>query len=597
LSFPLRERRDKDIDVFPELFQRELPGKYSCRSDMAGEDEVIYDDEGDEGEEEGDDEEELEKNEQESTQTHFVYGDQAAYTYKDTTLEGVSMYAALQRADWPSYVGFGDGVQLHNKGADGLAIAVAAIKRTKQPTSDGLGWKSCNSNSTFRLLVYTEDKVVKLEAPNKCTPIDEKNETEVLQELREEVEKEDAEYTGAMGAFNAVFVNQNQLQSKVTSLCVEGGAYDVMVADIGQVGEKAFEIRDATTGYWAGRLTGAKYLRVFGGQHHFGVEGRWFLARLLSKGIEKHEGGVVVGPFSNGYAKEFSGDVWRLELGPVLVRHEPHAKCQAGRATGHKRKNVGFKATADTEDQDTEDKNGAERGKRTAAEEAKVAAEIAKAVQKALAPQLARMAESKREEFSKPEMKVLVEAAVKKAMGDEPKKTAALESSLASSFKTQINPLLARITDVEAAISKLDTVGGEEMSALLGGLKAGLERDLHNLGLAQSAPGAESTPGPDPAHTDEKRRRVAFNDITNTPRITRPGSGHVNHPHTPSRSFPSLPNNEPLVRVIQERANRRAQRDRDELEDKLLLSSLNQHLLYASHQQSRMYNPYWNYMY
>ena len=272
-------------------------------------------------------------NNADSSGTHLVYGDAMPYKYNDLALEHVYTYQAIKRADWGNDqdpVGFGDEVAVasgKNKTTYKHAVVVAPTRTKHTPSKDGKTWVAANSRTAFGVLVYTEDRTVKLVATTQCTPADgdddEEEEEGVAEQLRTEMEStlKSSLFNTAVANFNAVFMKQNTLGQKVMKVYVEGDVYDVMVADVGCKGEKSYEIRDANS-YYHGRVMGATHLQVFGAQAHYATEGRWFLAELVSKKIEEHAEGVVVGPFSNGYQKAFSGDVWRLELGPVTTRHE-----------------------------------------------------------------------------------------------------------------------------------------------------------------------------------------------------------------------------------------------------------------------------------
>lgn len=110
--------------------------------------------------------------------------------------------------------------------------------------------------------------------------------------------------------------------SRVLRVCVEMGAFEVMVGDIGEKSEKYTEFRRVCV-YWNSRLEGREYdfVLVFGGVPYFSEKAPWFLAEHIGHGIEKHRKGYLAGPYSNGYSKRFSGDVWRIEIGRMVAVH------------------------------------------------------------------------------------------------------------------------------------------------------------------------------------------------------------------------------------------------------------------------------------
>ena len=120
-------------------------------------------------------------------------------------------------------------------------------------------------------------------------------------------------------------MTENTLAKKVLLICVEGGAFEVMVAEVGEVGEKRDEYRDRKK-YWDSRLEGKtyKHVMVFGAVSVFSEDAAWVLFEWKGHFVERSGGcGRVVGPYSNNYSKKFSGDVWRIRLGRV-VRANPN---------------------------------------------------------------------------------------------------------------------------------------------------------------------------------------------------------------------------------------------------------------------------------
>ena len=104
--------------------------------------------------------------------------------------------------------------------------------------------------------------------------------------------------------------------------------YEVMVAEVGKVGEKNHEYRSDTV-YWLQRLfvdgdesrpKKFTHAMIFGGVHVPDVDGNWFIATWVGvKPINVH--GYRAGPYSNGALLEFEGRVWDIELGPMVQKH------------------------------------------------------------------------------------------------------------------------------------------------------------------------------------------------------------------------------------------------------------------------------------
>jgi hypothetical protein len=117
-------------------------------------------------------------------------------------------------------------------------------------------------------------------------------------------------------------------------VCVEGGAYDVMVANVGFVGEKDREFRSDTS-YWRSRLCCGSvddlksfdFILVFGRVQNFDLGGDWFVADFLWHRLVQYRRAntVTVGPYSNGYTKMFDGcTLWEMAIGKVRKRHNKH---------------------------------------------------------------------------------------------------------------------------------------------------------------------------------------------------------------------------------------------------------------------------------
>ena len=113
------------------------------------------------------------------------------------------------------------------------------------------------------------------------------------------------------------------------SVCVEGGSYEVMVAEVGETGEKRKEYR-TNSSYWRSRFCvkgdlglprAYREIVVFGGVRCPTWDAAWFVAKVTGIGLESLPGGWV-GPFSNGYTKEFSSpEVWVVSLGIITQKH------------------------------------------------------------------------------------------------------------------------------------------------------------------------------------------------------------------------------------------------------------------------------------
>ena len=99
-------------------------------------------------------------------------------------------------------------------------------------------------------------------------------------------------------------------------------AWDVMYAPPGGIGEKIFEYRDDSS-YWYVRLVKKKFwLRPYRFVQFFrGYTSRSFTAEYVSHSIivDRH---MTVGPYSNGYSRKFSGDVWVVQVGKVVEETE-----------------------------------------------------------------------------------------------------------------------------------------------------------------------------------------------------------------------------------------------------------------------------------
>ena len=102
-----------------------------------------------------------------------------------------------------------------------------------------------------------------------------------------------------------MFMTDNTLSKKVLLICVEGGAFEVMAAEVGEVGEKRDEYRDRKK-YWGSRLEGKtyKHVMVFGAVSVYSADAAWVLFEWKGHSVER-SGGCrrVVGPYSNSYSK------------------------------------------------------------------------------------------------------------------------------------------------------------------------------------------------------------------------------------------------------------------------------------------------------
>ena len=126
-----------------------------------------------------------------------------------------------------------------------------------------------------------------------------------------------------------VTTHLKELCSGRLSVCVEGGSYEVMVAEVGETGEKREEYR-TNSSYWRSRFCvkgdlglprAYREIVVFGGVRCPTWDAAWFVAKVTGIGLESLPGGWV-GPFSNGYTKEFSSpEVWVVSLGIITQKH------------------------------------------------------------------------------------------------------------------------------------------------------------------------------------------------------------------------------------------------------------------------------------
>ena len=114
-------------------------------------------------------------------------------------------------------------------------------------------------------------------------------------------------------------------------VCVDMDVYNVMVAEIGEMGEKRSEYR-ADTVYWnsrlclggdTDRLRAFTCVMVFGGCHCFNNSAAWFIAEYRSHAFCVRTTPLVLGPYSNRCRRVFEGSVWEIKLGKVLNRHIP----------------------------------------------------------------------------------------------------------------------------------------------------------------------------------------------------------------------------------------------------------------------------------
>ena len=120
---------------------------------------------------------------------------------------------------------------------------------------------------------------------------------------------------------------------RVLLLTLTAPMYSVMVAEVGEVGEKGTEYR-ANSDYWKGRLCLAgntsqpreyDYVMCFGGVNVPMVDADWFVARFKSSRLRTYTTTTTtttVGPYTNGAKKSFTGDVWEIELGVVVRNHK-----------------------------------------------------------------------------------------------------------------------------------------------------------------------------------------------------------------------------------------------------------------------------------
>ena len=123
--------------------------------------------------------------------------------------------------------------------------------------------------------------------------------------------------------------------TRVFRCCVEMAAFEVMDSAVGTVPEKDVECRDDTE-YWRQRLCFGgdvrrlkhfDYVVVYGGVSVCSPKAAWCVYEykahtLLFGGVR----GGRVGPYSNGYTKSFSGNVWAVEVGMVVRRNTTTTK-------------------------------------------------------------------------------------------------------------------------------------------------------------------------------------------------------------------------------------------------------------------------------
>ncbi len=103
--------------------------------------------------------------------------------------------------------------------------------------------------------------------------------------------------------------------------------YEVMVAEVGEVGEKNHEYREDKV-FWTNRLflhgdeskpKNFTHVMVFGGVHVPDVDASWFIAKWV--GVKPIHGRYKAGPYSNGAFKEFEGRIWDVEIGTMVQKH------------------------------------------------------------------------------------------------------------------------------------------------------------------------------------------------------------------------------------------------------------------------------------
>jgi hypothetical protein len=108
-----------------------------------------------------------------------------------------------------------------------------------------------------------------------------------------------------------------------------GGAYDVFEAGVGNIGEKFEEYRNDTPANRSKLLhSGSGCLKRFNrvvlyrATPYFDYNGRYFVAEYITHELRRGVSGMA-GPYSNGYSKRFSGDVWVVRTGRVVYVHAP----------------------------------------------------------------------------------------------------------------------------------------------------------------------------------------------------------------------------------------------------------------------------------
>ena len=123
----------------------------------------------------------------------------------------------------------------------------------------------------------------------------------------------------------------------VLKFCLEGGAYDVMTAPVGRRGEKGEEYRSAVD-FWNSRLCfngdvrelkAYSYALGFGRVNTFDRNADWCLWKFTSHRMVRNAAAVIttVGPYSNGYQKQFTGSIWEIVLGEVVRKHQNRRHC------------------------------------------------------------------------------------------------------------------------------------------------------------------------------------------------------------------------------------------------------------------------------
>ena len=93
--------------------------------------------------------------------------------------------------------------------------------------------------------------------------------------------------------------------------CLEGGAFDVMAAPVGDIAEKSKDYRPDSD-HWLSRLCRTLLKRFnfcigFGRVNHPSCSQGWFMAEYISHALVEVPGSRV-GPYSNGYQKTFDTD-------------------------------------------------------------------------------------------------------------------------------------------------------------------------------------------------------------------------------------------------------------------------------------------------